>query len=176
MNPPEEAKGDKTDKDDVTIDVVVEELRGGSDPKLLKKSAGREKCCIFKIPERLEENNKKAYEPRVVSFGPYHNGKPHLQMIQEHKHRFLGFFMAEAKKNGVDAKDLIEAVSKLEEDIRESYSESLYDNAGIVRYHEIENDPIFVMPWIIPAIGVTYYFWRIRFLTSFFKLYSRNQR
>ncbi|EOA25413.1 hypothetical protein CARUB_v10018745mg [Capsella rubella] len=179
MNPPEEAKGDKTDKDDVTIDVVVEELRGGSDPKLLKKSAGREKCCIFKIPERLEENNKKAYEPRVVSFGPYHNGKPHLQMIQEHKHRFLGFFMAEAKKNGVDAKDLIEAVSKLEEDIRESYSESLYDNgdmlgrkkliemmvldgcfilmlflavAGIVRYHEIENDPIFVMPWIIPAI------------------------
>ncbi|CAA7025662.1 unnamed protein product [Microthlaspi erraticum] len=155
-------------------------LSGGSVPKLLKKSAGGEKCCIFRIPQRLEKNNENAYEPRVVSVGPYHHGKKHLEMIQEHKHRLLGFFMDEVQEKGVDPKDLIETVSKLEEDIRESYSESLYHGdddlsgskklidmmvldgcfilmlfmvvAGEVRYNGVEDDPIFRVPWILPAI------------------------
>ncbi|ANM64140.1 transmembrane protein [Arabidopsis thaliana] len=180
MNHREEAKRANNDEDNGGIDIVVEKshdlISGGSVPKLLKKSAGGEKCCIFRIHQRLRNNNyKDAYEPRVLSIGPYHHGKEHLQMIQEHKHRFLGIFMDEAQKKGVDMKDLIEAVSELEEDIRESYSESLY-NARKVSYPERVKDPIFGMKWILTAKGVTYYFWRIRFLSFFFKLFMTNRR
>ena len=118
MNHREEAKRANNDEDNGGIDIVVEKshdlISGGSVPKLLKKSAGGEKCCIFRIHQRLRNNNyKDAYEPRVLSIGPYHHGKEHLQMIQEHKHRFLGIFMDEAQKKGVDMKDLIEAVMQI---------------------------------------------------------------
>ncbi|KAL9831207.1 hypothetical protein AtNW77_Chr3g0198251 [Arabidopsis thaliana] len=180
MNPREEAKRGNNDEDNGGIDLVVEEphdlfSRESALPKLLRESAGGKKCCIFKISHKPENKKyKAAYEPRVVSFGPYHHGKKNLQMIEEHKLRFLKIFMDEAKRKGVDTNGLIKAVSDLEEDIRDSYSESLYSDgkkliemmvldgcfilmiflvvAGVVSHSEIENDPIFAIPWILPAI------------------------
>lgn len=150
-------------------------LSRGTVPKLLKKSASGESCCIFRIPESLARNNKTAYEPKIVSIGPYHRGKTHLQMVQEHKHRFLEFFLTKAKKKGVYMSDLVEAVSILEDDVRDSYSENLdckfgedtlidmmildgcfvltlfFVVAGKVSYTELD-DPIFRMPWILTSI------------------------
>ncbi|KAJ0076595.1 hypothetical protein Patl1_35281 [Pistacia atlantica] len=42
------------------------------------------------VPQSLVEINEKAYQPRIVSIGPYHNGLEHLKIIEEHKWRFLG--------------------------------------------------------------------------------------
>ncbi|VVB00963.1 unnamed protein product [Arabis nemorensis] len=143
-------------------------------PKLLKESAGNQSCCIFRISHRLRRINGEAYDPDLLSIGPYHHGKKQLRMIEEHKPRFLGLFLEEAGKNGVAYEELSEAVSSKEEAIRSCYSEDLVEFDGkklidmmildgcfilmlffiISRKVDItvKNDPIFKMPWVLPTI------------------------
>ncbi|KAK9950277.1 hypothetical protein M0R45_005775 [Rubus argutus] len=68
---------------DVVITIEAEE----ETQWLLHPSAGNESCCIFRVPQCLVEINTKTYQPHIVSIGPYHSGKPHLQMMQQHKGR-----------------------------------------------------------------------------------------
>ncbi|KFK39903.1 hypothetical protein AALP_AA3G303800 [Arabis alpina] len=141
--------------------------------KLLRESAGSESCCIVRIPQSLARTNLKAYEPKIVSIGPYHHGKEHLNLIQQHKRRFLKFFMSKMQEKGTDPQDLVRAVSRLEDDIRLSYSEDLgLDSKNLVKMMVLDgcfiltlflvvsgkvvytnlDDPIFRMPWILPSI------------------------
>ncbi|KAK9999515.1 hypothetical protein SO802_019118 [Lithocarpus litseifolius] len=81
-------------------------------PRLLRKSAGNISCCLFRVPQSLVEINEKAYQPHTVSIGPYHHGKDHLKMIQEHKWRLLDTLIARTenqvgKKVQNDPKDPI---------------------------------------------------------------------
>ncbi|XP_024013735.1 UPF0481 protein At3g47200 isoform X1 [Eutrema salsugineum] len=142
-------------------------------PRLLKESAGKESCCIFRVPERFAEVNPEAYKPKVVSIGPYHYGEKHLQMIQEHKPRFLKLFLDKARGKGVEKNVLFKAVMDLKETITSSYSEDLrhisselvhimiLDGCFILMLLLIESrvidfdkkeDPIFTIPWILPSI------------------------
>ncbi|PQQ09247.1 hypothetical protein Pyn_26245 [Prunus yedoensis var. nudiflora] len=47
--------------------------------------------CIFKVPEALRRHNPKAYEPHVVSIGPFHRGRDHpkLQRMETSKQWYL---------------------------------------------------------------------------------------
>ncbi|CAA7061079.1 unnamed protein product [Microthlaspi erraticum] len=141
--------------------------------ELLRESAGSESCCIARIPQSLARTNLKAYEPKIVSIGPYHHGKEHLNLTQQHKRRFLNFFVAKMKENGTDPQELGKAVSSLEGDIRGSYSEDFgldsqklvemmvldgcfiltlfFVVSGKVVYTNLD-DPIFRKPWILPSI------------------------
>ncbi|KAL0647230.1 hypothetical protein Bca4012_045521 [Brassica carinata] len=144
-----------------------------TDPKLLRESAGSESCCIVRIPHSLARINLKAYEPKIVSIGPYHHGKEHLKMAQQHKRRFLKFLVAKMQENGTDPQELVNAVSTLVGDIRGSYSEDLgYESEKLVEMMVLDgcfiltlflivsgkvvytnlDDPIFRMPWILPSI------------------------
>ncbi|KAL8255654.1 hypothetical protein R6Q59_030721 [Mikania micrantha] len=139
-------------------------------PKLLRKSAGKISCCIFKVPKILAEMNKEAYEPQIVSIGPYHHGNKDLEMIQEHKWRFLQEMISRTKKT-VDF--FLNIMVSMENEIRESYSESidrfttndlakmmvldgfflieLFRKVG--RLVEVQkDDPIFKMLWISPFL------------------------
>ncbi|KAL4191866.1 hypothetical protein AMTRI_Chr06g169350 [Amborella trichopoda] len=49
--------------------------------------------CIYKVPGFLKELHKEAFIPRVVSFGPFHHGSPHLQPMEQHKRRALLHFL-----------------------------------------------------------------------------------
>ncbi|CAA0404157.1 unnamed protein product [Arabidopsis thaliana] len=141
--------------------------------KLLRESAGSELCCIVRIPQSLARINLKAYEPKIVSIGPYHNGKEHLKMTQQHKRRFLKFFVAKMEEKGIVPQELVKAVSSLEGVIRGSYSEDLgLDSENLVQMMVLDgcfiltlffvvsgkveytnfDDPIFRMPWILPSI------------------------
>ncbi|XP_061977718.1 UPF0481 protein At3g47200-like [Populus nigra] len=94
-------------------------------PKLLKKSAGKSSCCIFRVPQSLVEINEKAYHPHIVSIGPYHYGKVHLKMIEEHKWRFLGGILARTQQHGIGINDFFKAIAPIEEKIRDCYSETI---------------------------------------------------
>ncbi|KAG8501052.1 hypothetical protein CXB51_003160 [Gossypium anomalum] len=139
-------------------------------PRLLTISAGRPSCCIFRVPESLVEVNGQAYQPRIVSIGPYHHGKPRLRMIEEHKWRYLGFLLKRIEEKGLVLDDLLKVLQPLEAKARDCYSETIQlgsdefleimvlDGCFIVElFRKVGNivsfepdDPIISMLWILP--------------------------
>lgn len=140
-------------------------------PRLLSNFAGKRSCCIFRVPHSLVEVNGKAYEPHIVSIGPYNHGKQsQFRMIEEHKWRYLGSLLSRTKPKGLELKNYLEAVAELEVQARECYSETIHFTtheflelmvldgcflielfrraANLVRPEP--NDPLFTMVWIMP--------------------------
>ncbi|XP_039158834.1 UPF0481 protein At3g47200-like [Eucalyptus grandis] len=54
---------------------------------------------IYRVPPSITDLNPKAYQPQVVSFGPYHYGDPRLSSMEEHKHRVLLHFLRYYRKS-----------------------------------------------------------------------------
>ncbi|KAL4591670.1 hypothetical protein LXL04_004640 [Taraxacum kok-saghyz] len=156
----------------ITIDQEVELMNTQmkEPPKLLHKSAGKNSCCIFRVPQSLVEINQEAYRPRIVSIGPYHHGKKDLQMIEEHKWRFLNDLIP---RTGKSIEFFLKVIVSMEDEIRQSYSESidrfstndlakmmvldgfflieLFRKVGkLVPTHQ--DDPIFRMVWVSPFL------------------------
>ncbi|RZC50321.1 hypothetical protein C5167_018744 [Papaver somniferum] len=75
---------------------------------------------IFKLPSSLKMGNVKAYEPQVVSIGPYHNGKPHLIKMEIHKKRALVHFI---KRSGVPLETYINELMKVVDELKSSYAQ-----------------------------------------------------
>ncbi|KAJ8899566.1 hypothetical protein K2173_018540 [Erythroxylum novogranatense] len=139
-------------------------------PKLLTKAAGKNSCCIFRVPQSFIDINGKSYQPHIVSIGPFHRGEEHLKMIEEHKWRYLGSVLSRIQNMGLKLEDLLKAVKPLEMKARECYSETIHletddfvemmvlDGCFIIELfrkvaHMVqfeEDDPIVTMSWIIP--------------------------
>ncbi|KAK4750585.1 hypothetical protein SAY87_004067 [Trapa incisa] len=48
------------------------------------------KCwTIYRVPHNMKEVHRKAYHPKLISIGPFHCGQRHLQVMEEHKMRYL---------------------------------------------------------------------------------------
>ncbi|KAI3945229.1 hypothetical protein MKX01_034990 [Papaver californicum] len=75
---------------------------------------------IFKLPSSLKMGNVKAYEPQVVSIGPYHNGKPHLMPMEIHKKRALVHFV---KRSCVPLETYINELMKVVDELKLSYAQ-----------------------------------------------------
>ncbi|KAK8633922.1 hypothetical protein V6N13_014754 [Hibiscus sabdariffa] len=50
---------------------------------------------IFKAPRELRRINEGAFEPQIISIGPYHHGKSHLKAMEIHKVRYLRSLLGE---------------------------------------------------------------------------------
>ncbi|XP_021659516.2 UPF0481 protein At3g47200-like [Hevea brasiliensis] len=139
-------------------------------PKLLRKTAGRSSCSIFQVPQSLMKIHSKAFQPQIVSIGPYHHGKVELEMIQEHKFRYLESILARAS---VGYDDFYNAIANMKAAIRECYPESTKIKYGGREFIEMmvldgcfiielfrkfrgerddHNGPIFNVPWILHSI------------------------
>lgn len=142
---------------------------------LLRPSAGRESCCIFKVPQLLVEVNSKHYHPHIVSIGPYHRGRQHLEMMQQHKWRYLCDLLDRTPSTGPKLADYLQVVVE-EEKIRGCYSETLnylskselvemmvLDGLFIIEVfskfeHFAQNldDTIFSSEWILPQLRLDF--------------------
>lgn len=140
------------------------------DPRLLSRAAGKSSCCIFRVPTSLVEVNGKSYQPHIVSIGPYHRGDPALEMIQEHKWRYLGSLLSRTETIGIFLEDIMKAIEPLVPRARECYSEVIHLDADefiemmvvdglfmielfrkTARTVPFEpNDPLVTMAWIFP--------------------------
>lgn len=120
---------------------------------------------IFRLHEELRQLNDKAYDPVIISIGPYHRGKQSLQMMERHK---LHYFNSLLEKKNESRKKYVNAIGELEQKARQFYAEpiSLDSDAMItmmvldgcfiiellrkfdMAFLRDENDPIFKRDWI----------------------------
>ncbi|GLT79166.1 hypothetical protein SLA2020_506630 [Shorea laevis] len=76
---------------------------------------------IFKVPNHLRKINEKAYEPQVISIGPYHRGKDHLKAMEVHKKHYLQMLLNRMKENTTEK--YVTALEGLKEKALKFYSE-----------------------------------------------------
>ncbi|KAG6504468.1 UPF0481 protein At3g47200-like [Zingiber officinale] len=81
-----------------------------------------EKPTIFRVPEIIREADPGAYEPNLISLGPYHRGVPRLQAMEKVKPQYLHSFLR--RTNPPKSKDECRNYIKKEElRVRSAYSE-----------------------------------------------------
>ncbi|RXH72450.1 hypothetical protein DVH24_012134 [Malus domestica] len=126
-------------------------------------------CCIYRVPEELRRVNEKAYTPQVVSIGPLHHGREGLEDMEEHKKRYLQYFL---DRPGVSLEVCVKKIKDKEAELRGCYAHTiglcsdefvriiLVDAAFIIELllrdggHTVwhRNDRIFNKPWLIKFI------------------------
>ncbi|XP_050221295.1 UPF0481 protein At3g47200-like [Mercurialis annua] len=91
---------------------------------------------IFRVPDQLRRVNDECYEPQVVSIGPYHRGKSHLQKMESYKLQFLKQLLRRRSRNAnnnevkeEEADQLLQpyvlAMGALEKSARKCYEETI---------------------------------------------------
>ncbi|XP_030968669.1 UPF0481 protein At3g47200-like [Quercus lobata] len=129
-------------------------------------------CTMSRAPTNMRRVDKHAYDPVLVSIGPFHYKNPQLQ---GHKLQFLFGLMRSQSKEEKERRfqRLAEAMKKLEGRARQCYSETFEDICSdcfvrmmvidgcfileLLRYYlrtekEIVGDPIFRTRWKLPVI------------------------
>ena len=78
-------------------------------------------CSIFKVPRGQRFVNERAYEPDILSIGPYHRGKDHLKMMEEYKKVYLQKFLQRRPENSLTS--YVAAMRGLEAQARRYYDQ-----------------------------------------------------
>ncbi|KAF8398279.1 hypothetical protein HHK36_017206 [Tetracentron sinense] len=86
-----------------------------------------QKTRIQKVPPMLREiqANKTCYDPSVVAIGPYHHGKPQLELAEKLKTTTARQFVSES---GKDITVFYKRVAEVAGDARKCYAEGSTDN------------------------------------------------
>ncbi|KAK4592759.1 hypothetical protein RGQ29_017060 [Quercus rubra] len=96
------------EKNDTIID-ITQPREPNRDPK----------CCIYRVPKRLHNVNKKAYTPKLISIGPVHRNNDELKDMQGLKENYLEVFFCLTGKSWEDFEYIIK---KNEDEIRHCYA------------------------------------------------------
>ncbi|EMS65336.1 hypothetical protein TRIUR3_29468 [Triticum urartu] len=84
---------------------------------------GTNMCPIHRVPEHIREVDRVAYEPIIISFGPYHHGGQHFQYMEKKKWEHLDRVL---KLNcNRTLHDYIKAIAEVEKQARKCYSEQI---------------------------------------------------
>ncbi|XP_010047174.2 UPF0481 protein At3g47200 [Eucalyptus grandis] len=131
---------------------------------------------IFRVPAHIRQVDEKAYNPRVISIGPFHRNQHALRAMEAQKERFYERLLAQMGYEDSDER-IKTAMRKLEPDARNCYSEEfndissdefvemmVLDGCFIVEllrlYHESNQDeegqfveePMFATRWMLPNV------------------------
>ncbi|KAA8548474.1 hypothetical protein F0562_000259 [Nyssa sinensis] len=128
------------------------------------------KSCLFKIHDRLRMENKKAYEPEILSIGPYHREKKNVQAMEEHKLRYLKLLLERSEGTSVQKQEVLlqqmdEAMRDLKKKARECYADTprtLEDDREcyVDTPRTLEDDDKFVEMMLLDGCFIIELFWR----------------
>ncbi|XP_008781329.2 UPF0481 protein At3g47200-like [Phoenix dactylifera] len=130
---------------------------------------------IHRVPLNIRKGDTNAYEPKILSIGPYHRGDQKLQAMEVHKMRYLRELLGSNLEANITK--CVEKIKKLEKEARRCYSEiielgskefvemMLLDGCFIIQFLIQRNqpeeskqkrrqagDPIYVVSWMSPLI------------------------
>ncbi|RXH89272.1 hypothetical protein DVH24_031629 [Malus domestica] len=108
----------------VPIECTVEELTNKIKPNLLNDSPVTASCSIFRVPDQIRRKKVQAYEPDVISIGPFHRGQGgrRFRLMENVKRWYLQRLLLHAS---MTLPDLIEGVVDLDKRVRDCYAEPL---------------------------------------------------
>ncbi|MFS7972930.1 hypothetical protein Hanom_Chr09g00850631 [Helianthus anomalus] len=84
---------------------------------------------IYKVPHRLRSVEPKAYQPNIVSIGPYHHGAPHLQAMEKTKRSYFHGFFNPSKPDQPNQNAILKELKQMEQQARSCYSADLKINS-----------------------------------------------
>lgn len=124
---------------------------------------------IHRVPEHIRKGDESAYQPQIISIGPYHRSEKGLQAMENHKWRYLQDFLSRNKT--IRLERCLEEIQSLEENVRNCYSETIdlesdefvemmvLDGCFIIELFLKQNEntesggPIFNTRWMLPVIS-----------------------
>ncbi|VVA14211.1 PREDICTED: UPF0481 [Prunus dulcis] len=96
--------------------------------KLAVVTSESEDLSIYRVPNKLREVKADAYNPRVVSIGPFHRGHHDLAAMEKHKWLYTLHFIQYTKtalKARKCLKDCTNAIYDLDKHVRRCYAEEM---------------------------------------------------
>uniref|UniRef100_A0A5B7B9U0 Uncharacterized protein n=1 Tax=Davidia involucrata TaxID=16924 RepID=A0A5B7B9U0_DAVIN len=105
-------------KSNSTMAAIQEFVKYSIYEKLDKLPSNSYAVCIYIVPEKFRKVNEEAYTPRLVSIGPLHHGRIHLQAMEDYKLRCLHGFL---NRFVVVLDDVIKVATELERSVRQHY-------------------------------------------------------
>jgi hypothetical protein len=166
----EESSSNQTSLSARGVTEVVSSIQG----KLCQKSPIPSKCSIFRVPDRLRRHNETAFEPELVSIGPFHHRKDKLQAMQKTKLWYLHCLLNRAPTGKTTLECFVEAIGRIEQECRACYegeigfSEKEFIEMMVVdgcfilelfrkdlnEVQQDEEDPVFYMPWMYWRLSI----------------------
>lgn len=104
----------------------VKNFRASLEEKLKMKLPTESRAAsIYKVPADLRQVETKAYQPNIISIGPYHHGVPRYQAMEELKWKYFHRLFHSDQQNGANLEALMKILKDLEQEARSSYAEDL---------------------------------------------------
>ncbi|KAL9455375.1 hypothetical protein AB3S75_010736 [Citrus x aurantiifolia] len=79
-------------------------------------------CSIYRVAEPTRCLNPSHFTPQMVSIGPFHHGKEELKPMEEHKERYLKYFLQRTK---VRMARFLSFIKERETKLRNCYAETI---------------------------------------------------
>ncbi|XP_077251578.1 UPF0481 protein At3g47200-like [Tasmannia lanceolata] len=118
-NPSEEEEEMKNpSEEEAEMNNPSEEEEEMKNPSEEEEEEMKNRHSIFRVLTSITSLNEKAYMPKTVSLGPYHQGEPHLQPMEKHKKRALDHFR---KTYGKSLEDYSKALEDVVPQLMDSY-------------------------------------------------------
>lgn len=135
-----------TTMEDVEIDTLTNFIT--EDLQRMKGQASSI-VSIPRVPERIRQGKNDAYEPRIISFGPYHHGETRLQAMEKYKLRFLEAILS--RNPQIPLKCYCRKMKEQEAETRRCYSDNF----------KIDNSKDFVKMTLLDGCFIVEYLLRI---------------
>lgn len=118
------------------------------------ENSTKRSCSIPKIENQIREIDRTAYEPCIVSIGPYHHGNPWLQTSQKKKWNCLNYILY--MNYNVRLYDYLQSIVELEMQARNCYLNGVnMDSSEFLQMLLLDSCFILVHLWGIDGIEIS---------------------